>query len=156
MKMGSKLEEREIKEYSELVDEFRDTFAWSYDELRGIPREMVEHRIPLILGARLTRQKERRMNPQLQLLVKAKLERLLNFYIKPLEITDGVSPMVLVKKKNEKLRVCVDYRKLHTKGPLPFTIHHITIKGGGWSCLLHIHGWLCRLQPYFYSVTRYS
>ena len=78
MKMGSKLEEREIKEYSELVDEFSDTFAWSYDELRGIPREMVEHRIPLILGARLTRQKERRMNPQLQLLVKAKLERLLN------------------------------------------------------------------------------
>ena len=27
MKMGSKFEEREIKEYSELVNEFSDTFA---------------------------------------------------------------------------------------------------------------------------------
>lgn len=46
MKMGSKLEEKEIKKYSDLVDEFSDTFPWSYDELKGITREMVEHRIP--------------------------------------------------------------------------------------------------------------
>lgn len=89
MKMGSKLEENEIKEYSALVDEFNDIFAWSYDELKGISREMVEHRILLIPGTRPVRQKERRMNPQLQLLVKAELERLLKAeFIKPVEITD--------------------------------------------------------------------
>ena len=114
MKMGSKLGDAEIKEYSELIDEFSDTFAWLYDELKGIPREMVEHRIPLIPGAKPVRQKERRMNPQLQLLVRAKLERLLQAgFIKPVEITDWVSLMVIVKKKNGKLRVCVDYRKLN-------------------------------------------
>ena len=43
MKMGSKLEESEVKEYSALVNKFSDTFAWSYDELKGIPREMVKH-----------------------------------------------------------------------------------------------------------------
>ncbi len=69
MKMGSKLGDEHIREYSELIDEFSDTFAWSYVELKGIPREMVEHRIPLIPGAKSVRQKERRMNPQLQLLV---------------------------------------------------------------------------------------
>ena len=37
MKMGSKLEEKEIQEYSDLIDEFSDTFAWSYNELKGIP-----------------------------------------------------------------------------------------------------------------------
>ena len=63
MKMGSQLGEKEIKEYSELVDEFSDTFAWSYDELKGIPREMVEHRIPLIPGARPIRQNEREDEP---------------------------------------------------------------------------------------------
>ena len=36
MKMGSQLSETEVKEYGELVDEFSDTFAWSYDELKGI------------------------------------------------------------------------------------------------------------------------
>jgi hypothetical protein len=66
------------------VDKFSDTFTWSYDELRGIPREMVEHRISLIPGARPIKQNDRRMNPQLQLLVKAELERLLKAgFIKP-------------------------------------------------------------------------
>ena len=42
------------------------------------------------------------------------LERLLKAkFNKPVEITDWVSPMMLVKKKNGKLRVCVDYRKLN-------------------------------------------
>ena len=76
-----------------------------------MPREMVEHRIPLILEAKSVRQKEKRMNPKLQLLVRAELEMLLQArFIKPVEIT--VSPMVIVKK-NGKLRVCVDYRKLN-------------------------------------------
>ena len=66
------------------------------------------------------------MNPQLQLVVKAELEKLLQAgFIKPVEITDWVSPMVLVKKKNGKLRVCIDYRKLNKNTqkdhfPLPF------------------------------------
>ena len=58
MKMGSQLGEEEIKKYSELVGEFSDTFAWSYDKLKEIPREMLEHRTPLIPGARPIRQKE--------------------------------------------------------------------------------------------------
>ena len=58
MKMGSKLDENEIKEYSDLIDEFSDTFVWSYDELKGIPREMVEHRIPLVPGSKSVRQKK--------------------------------------------------------------------------------------------------
>ena len=66
------------------------------------------------------------LNPRLQLLVKAKLERLLQAgFIKHVDITDWVSPMMLVKKKYEKLIVCVDYRKLNSctqndHFPLPF------------------------------------
>ena len=83
MNMGFKLEENEINECSELVNEFNDIFSWSYDEFKVIPREMVEHRIPLIPDARPIRQKKRRMQ-QLQLLVKAELERLLKAgFIKP-------------------------------------------------------------------------
>jgi hypothetical protein len=35
MKKGSKLGEKKINKYSNLVDEFSDTFVESYDELRG-------------------------------------------------------------------------------------------------------------------------
>ena len=126
MKMGCKFGDEEIREYSELIDKFSDTFAWSYDELKDTLREMVEHCIPLIPGAKPVRQKVRRMNPQLQILVRTELKRLLQAeVIKPVEITDWVSPMVIVKKKNGKLRVCVDYRKLNActqkdHFPLPF------------------------------------
>ena len=42
------------------------------------------------------------------------LERLLKAgFIKSVEITDWVSSIVLVKKKNDKLRMCVDYKKLN-------------------------------------------
>ena len=75
------------------------------------------------------------MNSQLQLLVKAELERLLQAGLKPVEITDWVSSMVIVKKKNEKLRVYVDYRKLNActqndHFPLPFTTLLLKEVGG--------------------------
>ena len=142
MKMGCQLGE----EYSDLVDEFSDTFAWSYNELKSISREMVEHHIPLIPGARPIRQNERMMNPRLQLLVKAELERLLNAgFIKPVEITDSVSPMVLVKKKNGKLRVCVNYKKLNACTQNDhFSLPFISLsRRGRRACSLDIHGWLC-------------
>ena len=68
------------------------------------------------------------MNPQLQLLVKAELERLLQpGFIQHVEITDWVSLMVIIKTKNGKLRVCVDYWKLNActqkdHFPLPFIL----------------------------------
>ena len=126
IKVGAQLTDEEVHEYKALVMEYRDVFAWSYKDLRGIPPEIALHTIPLIPGAKPVRQRERRMNPNLQLIVKAELERLLEAgFIRPVEITDWVSPMVLVKKKNGKLRVCIDYRTLNKctqkdHFPLPF------------------------------------
>jgi hypothetical protein len=65
MKMRSKLGEKEGNEYSKLVDDFSDIFVLSYDELKKIPRKMIEHHIHSIPGARPIRQKKRRMNLQL-------------------------------------------------------------------------------------------
>ena len=46
--------------------------------------------------------------------MKAELERLLKIgFIKPTEITDWMSSVMLVKEKNGKLRMCVHYRKLN-------------------------------------------
>jgi hypothetical protein len=59
-------------------------------------------------------------------MVKAELERLLEAgFIAPVDTADWVSPMVLVKKKNGKIRICVDYRALNKQTqkdhfPLPF------------------------------------
>jgi len=37
--------------------EYRDVFAWSYKELKGIPRKICEHKIELMVNAQLVNQK---------------------------------------------------------------------------------------------------
>jgi len=89
IKIGSQLSTEETKHYKKLVMEYRDIFAWSYKNLKGIPPKVDQHTIPLIPGAKPICQKERRMNLRLQLVVKAKLEKLLEAgFTKPVEITD--------------------------------------------------------------------
>ena len=126
IKLGSHLTDEEVEQYRHLLLEFIDVFAWSYTDLKGMPPEIVQHTIPLFPDTKPIRQLQRRMNPRMQLIVKAELERLLQAgFIKPVEITDWVSSMVLVKKKNGKIRVCIDYRALNKRTqkdhfPLPF------------------------------------
>ena len=125
-KFGSQLTDEEVQQYKDLVLEFIDVFAWSYTDLKGMPPEIVQHTIPLFPDTKPIRQLQRRMNPRMQLIVKAELERLLQAgFIKPVEITDWVSPMVLVKKKNGKILVCINHGALNKRTqkdhfPLPF------------------------------------
>lgn len=70
------------------------------------------------------------MNPRLQLRVKAQKEKCFKAgFIKPIEITDWIFPMVLVEKKNGKLRMCIDHRcfnKATQKDHFPFPfVNHI-------------------------------
>jgi hypothetical protein len=54
------------------------------------------------------------------------LDKLLDVgFIYPIETTQWLSPLVIVRKKNGKLHMCVDYRKLNAQikkdpFPLPF------------------------------------
>jgi len=67
------------------------------------------------------------MNPKYSLMVKEKIDKLLACgFIFEIPYSEWVSPIVIVPKKNGKIRICQDYRKLNsvTKKdhfPLPFT-----------------------------------
>ena len=67
------------------------------------------------------------MNPNYAKAVKEDLEKLLKAgFIEPVDQATWLSPIVVVPKKNGKLRICVDFRRLNaaTKKdsyPLPFT-----------------------------------
>jgi hypothetical protein len=54
------------------------------------------------------------MNPNYALKVREDLDKLLDVgFIYPIETTPWLSPLVIVPKKNGKLRICVDYWKLN-------------------------------------------
>jgi hypothetical protein len=66
------------------------------------------------------------MNPTLKDIVKEEFQKLLNVnFIYPISDSQWVSPLVIVPKKNDKWRICVDYKELNkaTKKdhfPFPF------------------------------------
>jgi hypothetical protein len=50
------------------------------------------------------------MNPNYAIKVREDLDKLLNVgFIYPIETIQWLSPLVIVPKKNGKLRICVDY-----------------------------------------------
>ena len=66
------------------------------------------------------------MNPNYAAKVKEEIDKLLRGFIRPVKQATWLSPIVVVPKKNGKIRVCVDYRKLNATTvmdafPLPFT-----------------------------------
>ena len=67
------------------------------------------------------------MNPNYATRVKEEIDKLLRIgFIRPVKQATWLSPIVVVPKKNGKIRVCVDYRKLNAVTvtdafPLPFT-----------------------------------
>jgi hypothetical protein len=47
VKMDASLEHVVIKQLIELLKGFKDVFAWTYKDLKGIPLKIVQHKIEL-------------------------------------------------------------------------------------------------------------
>jgi hypothetical protein len=60
-----------------LLLNYRDVFAWSYKDLKGIPREICEHKIELVVNAQ-PKQRQYKMNLNYALKVKEDLDKLLD------------------------------------------------------------------------------
>ena len=109
-----------------LIQEFRDIFAWSYDELRGITPSLAVHTIPVKKGSLPVRQKVRRIPFELRDGLFEELQKIRKAgLIFPMQHTEWCSPVIIRKKKNNQIRLCVDFRELNrqtVKGyyPLPF------------------------------------
>ena len=79
----------EIQVYTELFKEFRDVFAWSYEEMLGIDPSIVVHEIPTYPGAKPVRQRLRPMHPRKAAAIRAEVEKLLNAgFIYPIPLTE--------------------------------------------------------------------
>ena len=110
-----------------LLKEFRDVFAWSYEDMRGLDPQLYQHQIHLSKDAKPVAQRRYRMNPNYAARVKEEIDKLLRVgFIWSVKKATWLSPIVVVPKKNGKIRVCVDYRKLNAATvtdafPLPFT-----------------------------------
>jgi len=110
-----------------LFKEFKDVFAWTYKDPKGILPKLAQHRIELDTSIPPTHQAKYRLNPNYVVVVKHNIDKLLaTRFIQPVEEATWLSPIVVMFKKNGKLKICVDFRKLNKatkKNPysLPFS-----------------------------------
>ena len=89
-------------------------FAWGYEDIPGIDREIAEHRIPTHSHVTPVKQKKRRLRPEWALLIKEKVEKHLKArFVEVVEDTHWLANIVPVPKKDGKVRMCVDYRDLN-------------------------------------------
>jgi hypothetical protein len=102
-----------------LLKEYAGCFAWSYTEMSGLSRDLVEHWLPIKPGFQSYKQKPRPFGPDIYPHIKHEIHWLLEAnFIRTCRYADWVSNIVPVEKKGtDKLRVCIDFHNLNKATP---------------------------------------
>ncbi len=70
VKINAQLEISKVLELEQVLKEFKDVFAWTYKDLKGIPPELAQHRIELDTIISLAHHAKYRLNPNYATMVK--------------------------------------------------------------------------------------
>jgi hypothetical protein len=95
-----------------------EVFAWSPSDMPGIPRDVVEHSLDIRAGARPVKQTLRRFDEEKRRAIGEEIHKLLAAgFIKEVFHPEWLVNPVLVRKKDGKWRMCVDYTGLNKACP---------------------------------------
>ncbi|KAI0513357.1 hypothetical protein KFK09_009374 [Dendrobium nobile] len=112
------LSESETQDLIQLFPEFRDCFAWTYDEMPGLPAEVAVHKLGVWPDAIHVKQAPRRMRLEIEQQVIYEVKKLAEaWFIREEQYPSWVASVVPVRKKNGQILICVDYRDLNKECP---------------------------------------
>jgi hypothetical protein len=146
----------EVFTYKSLFQEFCDVFYWTYEMIPGIDPDIVVHEIKTYTDAKLVRQRLHPVHPRKVVVIKLEVEKLLKAgFVYPVALTDCVSNIVLVNKKQGTIRICVDYRDINKacpkdNYPTPF-IDHIVDECVGSEIFSLMDGFSAIIKSIFYQ-----
>ncbi|KAJ7985934.1 hypothetical protein DPEC_G00345610 [Dallia pectoralis] len=149
---GEGLTQEEQRKLSELLQEWRAVFAMDEDDVGYT--SAVRHQI-LTGDAPPTRERYRPIPPSLYPEIRALLQGMLERGVVEESSSPWAAPVVLVKKKDNSWRFCVDYRKLNAVThkdafPLPRIEESLTnLKGAAWYSTLDLASgyWQVEVDP---------
>ena len=95
-----------------------ELFAWSHEDMLGISPKEIVHVLNVDLDMKLVRQKRRKFTPKRVEAIAVEVEKLLKAqFIGEVYYPDWLANVVLVKKSNEKWRMCLDFTDLNKACP---------------------------------------
>ncbi|XP_033515986.1 uncharacterized protein [Nicotiana tomentosiformis] len=98
----------------QLLFEFKDVFAWSYDYIPGLSVDLVVHKLPTYPGYLPVQQKQRKFKTNISDKIKEEVTKQLKAgVIRVVRYIKWLANVVPVPTKDGKTRVCVDYRDLN-------------------------------------------
>ena len=111
---------------AELIENLaKDVFAWSASNLKGVGRDIIQHSLDINPKMKPRKQRQRKMSEDRILAVKAELHMLLDAnIIREVKYSEWPTNVVLVPKKNGKMRICIDFidlKKACKKDLFPLT-----------------------------------
>jgi hypothetical protein len=112
--LSSELTADQESEYCSVLKEFSDVFAWKYSDLKTYDPDIIQHKIPLEKDTIPFKQKLRPISPLLLPVIEREIKKLLDAkIIIPLRYSKWIANLVIVRKKNGEVRLCVDFRNLN-------------------------------------------
>ncbi|MCO5561602.1 hypothetical protein L7F22_015223 [Adiantum nelumboides] len=134
--IATDITEEEEKLLLATLKQYKYVFAWSYKDLKEVDPSICQHTIPLKSNAKPSIQRLYTYNETFARKIMKKIDKLKEAeFIYEIEHTDWGSPIVVVPKKNGKLRVCVNLKKVNAATirdnyPLHITDHVIEREAG--------------------------
>ena len=107
--------------------EYIDVFAWNYEDLPGLDPRVAMHRLNINSDVKPVKQQQRRFRPEIMEAIQSEVKKLIDSgFIREEQHPDWVANIVPVAKKNENIRICIDFRDLNEacpkdEFPLPIT-----------------------------------
>nr|QVT92263.1 reverse transcriptase [Solanum chacoense] len=114
VKISVHLTEAQRRDMVHLLWEYIDVFAWSYRDMPGLSTNMVSHKLPINPDFSPVKQKTWKFKPELSLKIKDEITKQIESQV--VEVTQyptWLANVVPVAKKDEKIRICVDYKDLN-------------------------------------------
>ena len=148
VKIGTTLSPVTRKELIDLLQDYNDVFAWSYQDMLGLDTDIVIHRLPLREECAPVKQKLRKVKPEMLLKIKEKVKKQLDAgFLEMSKYPQWVTNIIPVLKKDDKVRMCADYQDLNRVSPRiisPTTYRH---SGGqhGQALFVFFYGWILGL-----------
>jgi hypothetical protein len=107
----SKAEEIEL---IETLAKNKNVFAWSASDLKGVSRDIIQHSLDINPKIKPRKQRQRKISEDRILAAKAEVQRLLHAnVIREVKYSEWLANIVLVPKKNGKMRMCIDFTDLN-------------------------------------------